>query len=90
MNILRFGTLVCLGWTTLAGAAQADACRRADDGASGRKANAREDCRAEDRLRPYEPGSAVRAGRDPGFVDLGNGTEVRVGGRVRMDYDVRR
>ena len=89
MNIPRFGTLVCLGWTMLAGGAQADACRRVDDGAGARKAMPRQECRAEDRLRPYEPGS-VRAGREPGFVDLGNGTEVRVGGRVRMDYDGRR
>jgi hypothetical protein len=26
-------------------------------------------------------------GRQPGFIDLGNGTEVRVGGRVRIDVD---
>lgn len=38
---------------------------------------------------PYDPDRA-RAGRTPGFIDLGNGTEVRVGGRVRMDYDLRR
>lgn len=46
-------------------------------------------CKDEDRLRPYEP-ERQRAGRTPGSVDLGNGTEVRIGGSVRMDYEVRR
>ena len=33
-----------------------------------------------------KPGQApVKTGREPGFVDLGNGTEVRIGGRVRAD-----
>jgi hypothetical protein len=27
----------------------------------------------------------ARTGREPGFVDLGNGTEVRIGGGVRAD-----
>ena len=27
----------------------------------------------------------AQAGRDPGFVDLGNGTTMRIGGRVRAD-----
>lgn len=31
----------------------------------------------------------ARAGR-PGFIDLGNGTEVRIGGRVRIDHEGRR
>lgn len=69
-------------------AALADSCRRADDRLVANE-RARPDCRPDERLRPYEP-DRVRAGRDPGFVDLGNGTEVRVGGRVRMDYDARR
>ncbi len=28
---------------------------------------------------------ALRAGRTPGFVDLGNGTEVRISGRARFE-----
>jgi hypothetical protein len=47
------------------------------------------DCKPSERLRPYEPDKS-RAGRDRGFIDLDNGTELRVGGSVRMDYDVRR
>ncbi|KAA2235149.1 hypothetical protein [Salinarimonas soli] len=27
----------------------------------------------------------LRPGRTPGFVDLGNGTEVRISGRVRVE-----
>lgn len=46
-------------------------------------------CRAAEKVRPYEP-DRVRAGSQPGFVDLGGGTEVRIGGRVRADYDARR
>ena len=80
--------LVACSVVALSGSASADSCRRADDGAGRRKAGP-DACRPDERLRPYEPGAA-RAGRDPGFVELGNGTEVRVGGRVRMDYDVRR
>lgn len=26
-----------------------------------------------------------KVGRTPGFIDLGNGTELRIGGRVRVD-----
>jgi hypothetical protein len=33
--------------------------------------------------RPEHP--PAQAGRDPGFVDLGNGTTMRIGGRVRAD-----
>jgi len=46
-------------------------------------------CGPDERLRPYDP-DAARRGRSPGSIDLGNGTEVRIGGRVQMEYDVRR
>jgi len=29
----------------------------------------------------------LRVGQRPGFIDLGNGTEIRVGGRARLDID---
>lgn len=32
---------------------------------------------------PYDP-DRVRAGSRPGFIDLGGGTEVRIGGRARV------
>ena len=67
------------------GAAFADSCPRSGD--SGKRKAA--DCKPTERLQPYDP-NKVRAGREPGFIDLGQGSELRVGGRVRMDYDVRR
>ncbi len=30
---------------------------------------------------------ALKAGQRPGFIDLGNGTEVRIGGRARFEVD---
>jgi hypothetical protein len=67
-------------------AAHADACRRKAEDKAGRFST---DCPQDERLQPYDP-SRVGSGSAPGFIELGNGTEVRVGGRVRMDYDVRR
>ena len=32
----------------------------------------------------------ARQGRSPGTIDLGNGTELRVGGRARFETDRRR
>lgn len=58
-----------------------EAPRFSDDG--------RAHCDTGDKLRPVDP-AAPRAGSRPGFIDLGGGTEVRVGGRVQMDYDARR
>jgi hypothetical protein len=50
--------------------------------------HAETDCKPQERLVPYDGERASRSG--PGFVDLGNGTELRVGGRAQMDYDTRR
>lgn len=68
-------------------AIQAADCRPGPDG-RGRTGR---DCPAprREKIEPYDPDRA-RAGRAPGFIDLGHGTEVRVGGRARLDYDVRR
>jgi hypothetical protein len=32
----------------------------------------------------------LKTGREPGFSDLGNGTQVRIGGRVRAEIGTRR
>ena len=32
----------------------------------------------------------LKQGRNPGFVDLGNGTEVRISGRTRIQLDTGR
>lgn len=52
---------------------------------------ARRDCPppAPRKIEPYDP-DRQRAGSRPGFVDLGNGTEVRFSGRGRYEGDVRR
>ncbi len=49
---------------------------------------ARADCApAPKKFEPYDPdGVRSSRGRD-GFVDVGGGTELKVGGRVRFDYD---
>jgi len=40
---------------------------------------------------PQAPrGEALRAGRQDGFVDLGGGSSLRIGGRVRIDAAGRR
>lgn len=41
------------------------------------------------KLEPYDP-DRVRAGTRPGFIDLGGGTEVQVGGRARAEFTNRR
>lgn len=80
--------LASLGPLTVAtGAAQAAGCGPGPDG----RARTGPDCPAarREKIEPYDPDRA-KAGSRPGFIDLGNGTEVRVGGRARLDYDVRR
>ncbi|HEV7872815.1 MAG TPA: hypothetical protein VGO82_01635 [Enterovirga sp.] len=82
--VLRLCLAIVVGLTS--SAAFAESCRRSAEAPGKRKAA---DCDPSERLRPYEP-EKLRAGRDRGLIDLGNGTEMRVGGSVRMDYDVRR
>ena len=79
--ILAAAGLLAIG----AAPALADPCVRP----KGKTVSRSPDCGKPRKIEPYDP-DRVRAGRNPGFIDLGNGTEVRIGGRVRMDYDVRR
>ena len=81
---VAFSSTLLLG--ACSSAVLADACRRTGD---KQKSAQSVPCGPDQRVEPYEP-ARVRAGRNPGFIDLGNGTEVSVGGRVRMDYDRRR
>ncbi len=46
-------------------------------------------CPPDRRVVPYDP-DRTGTGRRSGPIDLGNGTEIRVGGRVRTEYDLRR
>ena len=84
---MRIGALLAVAGSLAVGVgpALADPCR----GAKARKASRLSECAPPRKVEPYDP-DRVRAGRTPGFIDLGNGTEVRIGGRVRMEYDVRR
>jgi hypothetical protein len=41
------------------------------------------------RFEPYHP-DRLRTGSRPGFFDLGGGTEIRVGGRTRVEYQYTR
>ncbi len=41
------------------------------------------------KVEPYDP-DRLKAGSRPGFIDLGGGTEIQVGGRARMEFDSRR
>lgn len=79
-------TLLCTGALLLvAGPALAGSCRIPDRP----DRSTTTPCPPAERLTPYDP-DAARAGRTPGFIDLGQGTEIRIGGRARLDYDVRR
>ena len=82
------GLLVGLAWTGSSVPSLAVSCP-AEPAKRGSRAASRKDCPPPRKLEPYDPG-AVRAGSRPGFIDLGGGTEIRVGGRARFDYDVRR
>ena len=41
------------------------------------------------KVEPYDP-DRLRAGSRPGFIDFGGGTEIRIGGRARTEFDSRR
>ena len=47
-------------------------------------------CAAAAATAPRPRDEALRAGRTPGFLDLGNGTEIRISGRVRAETVLRR
>jgi hypothetical protein len=79
--------LLVLSLAAAAVPAVAKPCKSTD--LQGRSAVPQSGCERQEKLMPYEPG-AQGAGRQPGFIDLGGGTEIRVGGRVQMDYDTRR
>jgi hypothetical protein len=67
----------------MSGAASARDCRPAADAPPGVRVPDRPGCKPAQTPKAAEPG--LKAGREPGFVDLGNGTEVRIGGRVRVE-----
>lgn len=86
-DVLRRATVLaaCLASTI----AHADDCRRSarQDGRTSEMSSAT--CRGSEKIEPYDP-DRVKSGRQPGFIDLGDGAELRVGGRVRAEYGYRR
>ena len=46
-------------------------------------------CEKARKFEPYEPARS-RSGGLPGFVDVGGGTQVRIGGRVRTEFQYSR
>ena len=78
--------LLLLPALVVSSAVSAEPCRPAE--ATAKPLAGRPTCESSERLKPYDPEGA-RAGRRPGSIDFGNGTEVRVGGRVQMDYETR-
>ncbi|NNM71928.1 hypothetical protein [Enterovirga aerilata] len=82
-----YRSAACVLLVLSTGAAEARPCRPGE--APRFSAAGRPSCDNGERLRPHDP-EGQRVGRRPGFIDLGNGTEVRIGGRVQMDYDTRR
>ena len=86
-SLLVSGGLLLVGSLLVVGSVPAGArdCRPAD-APPGVRAPLRPGCEPAKTREIRQPDrDSVRAGRDPGFVDLGNGTTVRIGGRVRVD-----
>lgn len=84
---VRFLAGFAVGSSLLGGAAvQAEPCKPPRAAANGAAA---QPCKPPSKIEPYDP-DRVPSGSRPGFIDLGNGTEVRLGGRARLDSDMRR
>jgi len=82
--MLRTRLAIAASLVLLAAPATAKECRTGGAPALGGRAPA-PDCRLDKEGPPPAGRDGVRAGNSPGFVDLGNGTQVRIGGRVRAD-----
>jgi len=70
-----------------AAASQAKDCPPGDASSGARRTASRAGCPATETLRRPDERPALKAGQRPGFIDLGGGTEVRIGGRARLDMD---
>jgi hypothetical protein len=67
--------------------AGAQTCRVGSDLPPGVRVPLAPGCKLSEPSRPRTPEKPrqLKAGTAPGFIDLGNGTEVRINGRVRAD-----
>ncbi|MGO4571082.1 hypothetical protein [Microvirga sp. 2TAF3] len=86
--MMRAGPILAL---LLAGTmpAMAKDCR-IPEGALGPQVQALPGCKAPAKSKAPEARLQAGAGQGAGFVDLGNGTQVRVSGRVRAEGGFRR
>jgi hypothetical protein len=84
MKVRSAALIVALLYTSPS--AFAENCRNSDGAPPGVRLQPPPGCevRAE-RSKSQTPASAQRAGRDPGFIELGNGSQLRISGRVRVD-----
>ena len=64
-------------------------CRPAE-GPPGVRLPERAGCKSPDAARADTKPTLAKTGRAPGFIDLGNGTQVRVGGEVGVEVQSRR
>jgi hypothetical protein len=77
------------GLALFADPASARECR-ASETIPGVRGALQQGCKPKAVSAPRPQDEALRGGRNPGFVDLGNGVEIRIGGRVRADAVLRR
>ena len=75
------------GLPLLVGSAQAKDCQRSDAASQARRFDQTVCGKASDQPRRPDDRERLKADRRPGFIDLGGGAEIRVGGRVRLDVD---
>ena len=80
--LLSMLAIIALSFGTAQAACEGPDCRRKASKLAPVKPEPR-------RFEPYDPDRA-RSGSRPGFVDVGGGTEVRVGGRTRVEYGTTR
>lgn len=84
-KLLSVISLVLIG----TGSAVAKECRMPDL-PPGVQVQVPPECKGVVKTKPAQGEKAGYVKADQGFMDLGSGTAVKVGGRVRVDYGVRR
>ena len=63
---------------------------RPDEAPPGVRLPERTGCKPPDAARADSKPAPAKTGRAPGFIDLGNGTQVRIGGEVGVEVQNRR
>ena len=81
--MLRTICVLAAGLMLPVGSASAHECR--SPGIAKGKAGGAQGCAPQLQERETSRREPLQPGRTPGFIALGNGTEIRIGGRVRVD-----